>query len=81
MNITTKDAYLPTTIISDKAPAFVSHVIKEVADVLWSTLEHAATKHGLTVGMLDRTKRADIRIETGERMSMWHKYVKIAVLN
>ena len=33
-NIMTKHAYLPTTLISDKATAFMSHVIKELAGVL-----------------------------------------------
>ena len=31
INIITKHAYLPTTLISDKGTAFTSHVIKEVA--------------------------------------------------
>ena len=30
VNIITKQAYLPTTLISDKGTAFMSHVIKEV---------------------------------------------------
>ena len=30
INIMTKHAYLPTTLISDKGTAFMSHVIKEV---------------------------------------------------
>ena len=43
--IMTKHAYLPTTLISDKGTAFMSHVIKEVAGVLGITLKHATTKH------------------------------------
>ena len=80
----TKHAYLPTTLISDKGTAFMSHVIKEVAGVLGITLKHATTKHAQTIGLLERshasTKQAS-RIETGERRSLWHKYVNIAVLN
>ena len=34
INIKTKNAYLPTTIISDKGSLFMSQVIKEVAEVL-----------------------------------------------
>ena len=45
INIMTKHAYLPTTLISDKGTAFTSHVIKEVAGVLGITLKHATTKH------------------------------------
>ena len=41
----TKHGYLPTTLISDKGTASMSHVIKEVAGVLGITLKHATTKH------------------------------------
>ena len=44
INIMTKDAYLPTTIISHKGSVFMSQVIKEVAEVLGITLQHATTK-------------------------------------
>ena len=80
----TKHAYLPTTLISDKGTAFMSHVIKEVASVLGIFLKHATTKHTQTIGLLERSrasiKRA-LKIETGERRSLWHKYINIAVLN
>ena len=82
--IMTKHAYLPSTLISDKGTAFMSHVIKEKAGVLGITLKHASTKHAQTIGLLEQshasTKQA-LRIETGEWRSFWHKYVKIAVLN
>ena len=84
INIMTKHAYLPTTIISDKSSAFTSQVIKEVTNALGITLKHATTKHAQTIGMLERTHDAlkrTLKIETGERRSMWHKYVHIAVLN
>ena len=84
INIMTKHAYLPTTLISDKGTAFTSHVIKEVAGVLGVTLKHATTKHAQTIGLLERShasiKKA-LKIETGERRSLWHKYVNTAVLN
>ena len=51
--IMTKHAYLPTTFISDKGSAFVSHVIEEVAGVLGITLKHATTKHSQTIGLLE----------------------------
>ena len=53
INIMTKHAYLPTTLISDKGTAFTSHVIKEVAGVLGVTLKHATTKHAQTIGLLE----------------------------
>ena len=80
----TKHACLPTTLISDKGTAFTSHVIKEVAGVLGITLKHATTKHAQTIGLLERyhaSIKKSLKIETGERISLWHKYISIAVLN
>ena len=45
INIMTKHAYLPTTLISDKGTAFTPHVIEKVACVLGITLKHATKKH------------------------------------
>ena len=84
MNIMTKHAYLPTTLISDKGTAYTSHVIKEVAGVLGITLKHATTKNAQTIGLLERSHasiKQSLKIETGERRSLWHKYISIAVLN
>ena len=80
----TKHAYLPTTLISDKGTASTSHVIKEVAGVLGITLKHATTKHAQTIGLLERSHasiKKSLKIETGERRSLWHEYISIAVLN
>ena len=80
----TKHAYLPTTLILDKGAAFMSQVIKEVAGVLGITLKHATTEFAQTIGQLERSHasiRQALTIETGERRSLWHKYVSIAVLN
>ena len=84
INIMTKPAYLPTTLISDNGTAFVSHVIEEVAGVLGITLKHATKKHAQTIGLLERSHasiKQALKIETGERRSLWHKYTNIAVLN
>ena len=84
INIMTKHAYLPTTLNCDKGTAFMSHVIKEVAGVLGITLKHASTKHAQAIGLLERSHaliKQTLKIETGERRSLWHKYVNIAVLN
>ena len=84
ITIMTKHAYLPTTLISDKGTAFTSHVIKEVAGVLGVTLKHATTKHAQTIGLLERSHASinkALKNETGERRSLWHKYINIAVLN
>ena len=83
-NIMTKHAYLPTTLISDTGTAFTSTVIKEVAGVLGITLKHTTTKHAQTIGLLERSHasiKQALKIETGERRSLWQKYINIAVLN
>ena len=70
INIKTKHAYLPTTLISDKGTAFMSHVIKEVAGILGITLKHASTKPAQTIGPLERyhmSIKQALKIETGER--------------
>ena len=82
--IMAKHAYLPTTLISDKCTAFMSHVVKELAGVLGITLKHATTKHAQTIGLFERSHasiKQALKIETGEWRSLWHKYVNIAVLN
>ena len=84
INIMTKHAYLPTTLISDKGKAFMLHVIEEVAGVPGITLKHATTKHAQTIGLLERSHasiKQALKIETGERRSLWHKYINIAALN
>ena len=53
---------------------FMSQVIKEVAEVLGITLQHATTKHAQTIGMLERTHASlknTLKIETGGRRPMW----------
>ena len=84
INILTKNAYLPTKLLSDKATAFMSHVIGKVAGVLGITLKHASTKQAQTIGLLGQSHasiKQTLEFETGERRSLWHKYFSIAVLN
>ena len=84
MNIMTKHAYLPATLVSDKGTAFISHANKDAAVVLGITLKHATKKHAKTIGLLERSHasiKQALKIETGERRSLWHKYINIAVLN
>ena len=83
-NIMTKHAYLPTTLISDKSSAFVSHVKKEVASVFGITPKHATTKHDQTSCLLERSHvsiKQALKIETGEGRSVWHESISIGVLN
>ena len=67
-----------------QAISIVSQGIKRVAENLGITLQHATTKHAQTIKMLERIHvsiEKALMIETGERRSMWHKYVNISVLN
>ena len=62
----------------------MSHVIKEVAGVFGITEKLAITKHAQTIGLLERSQapiKEALKIETGERRYLWHKYVSFAVLN
>ena len=62
----------------------MSHVLKEVGGVPGITLKHATTKHAQTNRLLERSRasmKQALKIETGERRSLWHKYVNFAVLN
>ena len=84
INIMTKHAFLPTTFISAKDTALMSQVIKEVAGVLGITLKHATRKHGQTIWLPEQPHasiKQTLNIETGERRSLWHKYVSNAILN
>ena len=60
-------AYLPTTIICNEGSAFVSQVIKEVADVLGTTREHAKSKHVQTIELFEQShasRNKSLTIET-----------------
>ena len=84
INIMTKHADLPTTLISYKCKAFMSHVINELAGVLGIDLKYANTKHAQTIGLLKRSHmsiKQALQIETGKRRSLWHKYFSITVHN
>ena len=62
----------------------MSQVIKEMTGVLGITLKHATTKHPQTIGLLERSHasiKQALKVEKGERRSLWHKYINIAVLN
>ena len=55
-----------------------------ITQILEIQISHASTKHAQTIGILERTHasiKTALKISTGERRSMWHKYVQIAVMN
>ena len=81
---TTRHAYLPTTLISDKGTAFMSHLIKYVVGGLGITLKHATTKDAPTIRLLERSHasiKQALKFETGEQRSLWRKYLSVAVPN
>ena len=84
INVITKHAYFPTTIINDKGSIFVFQVIREVADVLGTILAHARTKHAQTIDTLEKTHASSEKatnVEAGEPLSLSQRYVNIAELN
>ena len=84
IDIMTKHAYLPTTLITDKGTAFTSTIIAEVTQILGITLKCATTKHPQTIGKLERTHaslKTNLKMASGEYRRQWHKYLPLAVLN
>ena len=84
IDIMTKHAYLPTTLITDKGTAFTSTIIAEVTHSLGITLKCATTKHPQTFGKLERTHaslKTNLKMACGEYCRQWHKYLPLAVLN
>ena len=84
IDVMTRHCYLPTVILTDKGSQFRSQVVNQMAQTLDIRINHASTKHAQTIGLLERTHaslKTFLKISTGERRSMWHKYVQIAVMN
>ena len=84
VDIMTRHAYLPTTIITDKGTQFMSEVMADTTRVLGIQLRHATTKHAQTIGILERchaSLKEALKISTGERRTMWHQFVPTATLN
>ena len=82
-DIITRHCYLPTTVITDNVSIYIrSHGTTTTA--LGIQLKHATTKHAQTIGILERTHaslKESLKIMTGERRTMWHQFLPMAVLN
>ena len=68
-DIFTKDAYLPTTLITDKGAAFTSTIIADITQFLGITLNCATTKHQQTIGKFERTHaslKTNLKMACGE---------------
>ena len=84
IDVITRQCYLPTIILTDKGSQFRSDVVNQIAQTLDIRNSHASTKFAQMIGILERTHaslKTCMKISTGERRSMWHKYVQIAVMN
>ena len=84
INVMTRHCYLPTVILTDEGSQFRSEVLNQIAQTLDIRISHPSTKHAQTIGILERTHaslKTSLKISTGERHSMWHKYVQLAVMN
>ena len=84
IDIITRHSYLPTTIITDKGSHFVAESMQQITTALGIQLRHAITKHAQTIGILERTHaslKESLKIMTGERRTMWHQFLPMAVLN
>ena len=78
IDIMTKHAYLPTTLITDKGTAFTSTIIAVITQILGITLKCATTKHPRTIGKLERTRASSktiLKITCGENRHRRHKYL------
>ena len=83
-DIITRHCYLPSTIIIDKCSQFISEAMKQRTEVLGIQLKHATTKHAQTIGILEvshASPKESIKIMTGERRTMLHQPLSMAVLN
>ena len=84
IDIITKHAHLPTTLITDKGTAFTSAIITKIAQIWGVTLKCATTKHPQTTDKLERTHaslKTNLKMACGEYRRQWHKYFPLAVLN
>ena len=84
IDIMTKHAYLPTTLIKDKGIAFTSTSIAKINQMLGILLKCATTKHPKTIGKLEGTHaslKTNLKMACGEYRRQWHKYLALAVLN
>ena len=84
IDIITRHSNLPTTIITDKGSQFVAESMQQITTALGIQLKHATTKHAQTIGILERTHaslKESLKIMTGERRTMWHQFLPMAVLN
>ena len=84
IDVMIRHCLLPTVMLTDKGSQFRSEVVNQIAQTLHIRICHESTKHAQTVGILEKTHaslKTSFKISTGERRSMWHKCVPMALWN
>ena len=79
IDIMTKHAYLPTTLITHKGTAFTSKIITQSLGITLKT-----TKHPQTIGKLEQTHatlKLNLKMACGKYRQQWHKHWPLAVLS
>ena len=80
----TRHAYLPTFMVTDKGPVFVSNVIHKIANVLSSKLRPSTIKHAQTIVVLEGTHatiKMSLNLSSGEFGKQWNKKLPLFILN
>ena len=83
LQIITRHAYVPKTIITDKGTAFTSSIITELMKTAGFQIEHATVKHAETIGMVERSHqklKQILKINVAADSPQWDKYVNLAVM-
>ena len=84
IDVMTRHCYLPTVILTDKRSQFPSEIANQIVQMVDLRISHASTKCAQTIGTLERTHaslKTSLKVSTGERRSIRHNVVQIAVMN
>ena len=83
LQIFTRHAYVPKTIITDKGTAFTSSIMTELMKTAGIQIEHATVKHAQTIGMVERSHqklKQILKINVAADSPQWDKYVNLVVM-
>ena len=83
LQIFTRHAYVPKTIITDKGTAFTANTMTELMKTAGIQIEHATVKHAQTIGMVERSHqklKQILKINVAADSPQWDKYVNLAVM-
>ena len=83
MQIFTRHAYIPKTIVTDKGSAFTSSIMTELMRFAGIQIEHATVKYAQTIGMVERSLqrlKQILKINVAADSPQWDKYVNLAIM-